>query len=142
MVAVYQTDLPNYARAYRLPLTEAFAWRWLRDIHNTAGRTLAPSSMTAADLDAHGLERVWLWGRGVDTERFSPARRDHRLRAEIAPDGEVIVGYVGRLAIEKRVDLLAAVAALPGVKLAVTRRGPRGQGLRGAVPAAALLARR
>src|SRR5258708_27844935 len=139
MVAVYQTDLPNYARAYRLPLTEAFAWRWLRDIHNTAGRTLAPSSMTAADLDAHGLERVWLWGRGVDTERFSPARRDERLRAEIAPDGEVIVGYVGRLAVEKRVDLLGAVAALPGVKLAVTGGGPMEEELRAALPSAAFL---
>jgi phosphatidylinositol alpha 1,6-mannosyltransferase len=77
MVAVYQTDLPNYARAYHLGRpTVAFAWRWLRDIHNTAGRTLAPSSVTAADLRAHGLERVELWGRGVDAERFHPAQRD------------------------------------------------------------------
>ena len=59
------------------------------------GRTLAPSSVTAADLRAHGLERVQLWGRGVDAERFHPARRDEGLRAEIAPNGEVIVGYVG-----------------------------------------------
>ena len=96
MVAVYQTDLPNYARAYHLGRpTVAFAWRWLRDIHNTAGRTLAPSSVTAADLRAHGLERVQLWGRGVDAERFHPAKRDERLRAEIAPNGEMIVGYVG-----------------------------------------------
>ena len=143
MIAVYQTDLPSYARAYHLGrATEAFAWRWLRDIHNTAGRTLAPSSMTAADLDTHGLERVWLWGRGVDTERFHPAWRDDRLRAEIAPDGEVIVGYVGRLAIEKRVDLLAAVAALPGVKLAVTGGGPMEEELRAALPSAAFLGMR
>ena len=143
MIAVYQTDLPSYARAYHLGrATEAFAWRWLRDIHNTASRTLAPSSMTAADLDTHGLERVWLWGRGVDTERFHPARRDDRLRAEIAPDGEVIVGYVGRLAIEKRVDLLAAVAALPGVKLAVTGGGPMEEELRAALPSAAFLGMR
>jgi phosphatidylinositol alpha 1,6-mannosyltransferase len=143
MIAVYQTDLPSYARAYHLGrATEAFAWRWLRDIHNTANRTLAPSSMTAADLDTHGLERVWLWGRGVDTERFHPARRDDRLRAEIAPGGEVIVGYVGRLAIEKRVDLLAAVAALPGVKLAVTGGGPMEEELRSALPSAAFLGMR
>ncbi|HVT67205.1 MAG TPA: glycosyltransferase family 1 protein [Trebonia sp.] len=142
-VAVYQTDLPSYARAYHLGrATEAFAWRWLRDIHNTAGRTLAPSSMTAAELDAHGIERVWLWGRGVDTERFRPALRDDRLRAEIAPGGEVIVGYVGRLAIEKRVDLLAAVAALPGVKLAVTGGGPMEEELRAALPSAAFLGMR
>jgi len=143
MVAVYQTDLPNYARAYRLgSVTEAFAWRWLRDIHNAAGRTLAPSSMTAADLHAHGMERVRLWGRGVDTERFHPSLRDDRLRAEIAPGGEVIAGYVGRLAIEKRVDLLASVAALPGVRLAVTGGGPMEEELRQAIPAAVFLGER
>ena len=142
-VAVYQTDLPNYARAYRLgAVTEAFAWRWLRDIHNAAGRTLAPSSMTAADLHAHGMERVWLWGRGVDTERFHPSLRDDRLRAEIAPGGEVIAGYVGRLAIEKRVDLLASVAALPGMRLAVTGGGPMEEELRQAIPAAVFLGER
>ena len=142
-VAVYQTDLPNYARAYRLgAVTEAFAWRWLRDIHNAAGRTLAPSSMTAADLHAHGMERVRLWGRGVDTERFHPSLRDDRLRAEIAPGGEVIAGYVGRLAIEKRVDLLASVAALPGMRLAVTGGGPMEEELRQAIPAAVFLGER
>jgi phosphatidylinositol alpha 1,6-mannosyltransferase len=143
MVAVYQTDLPNYARAYRLgSVTEAFAWRWLRDIHNAAGRTLAPSSMTAADLHAHGMERVWLWGRGVDTERFHPAKRDERLRTELAPGGEVIAGYVGRLAVEKRVDLLSAVAALPGVRLAVIGGGPMEEELRQAVPSAVFLGER
>ena len=142
-VAVYQTDLPNYARAYRLgAVTETFAWRWLRDIHNAAGRTLAPSSATAADLKAHGMERIFRWGRGVDTERFHPARRDDRLRAEIAPGGEVIAGYVGRLAIEKRVDLLAAVARLSGVRLAVTGGGPMEEDLRRALPSAVFLGER
>jgi len=143
MVAVYQTDLPNYARAYRLgAVTEAFAWRWLRDIHNAAGRTLAPSTVTAADLRAHGIERVRLWGRGVDIERFHPSRRDQELRAEIAPGGEVIAGYVGRLAVEKRVDLLASVAALPGVRLAVVGGGPAAEELRQAIPSAVFLGER
>ncbi len=143
VVAVYQTDLPNYARAYRLgAMTEAFAWRWLRDIHNAAGRTLAPSSVTAAELRAHGMERVSLWGRGVDTERFHPDKRDGSLRAEIAPGGEVIVGYVGRLATEKRVDLLVSLAGLPGVRLAVTGGGPMEEELRAALPAATFLGMR
>ena len=143
MVAVYQTDLPNYARAYRLgKATEAFAWRWLRDIHNTAGRTLAPSSVTAAELATHEIERIRLWGRGVDTERFHPALRDEGLRAEIAPAGEVIVGYVGRLAVEKRVDLLISLASLPGVKLAITGGGPMEDELRAALPTAAFLGMR
>jgi Glycosyltransferase Family 4 len=96
MVAVYQTDVAGYARAYRLgPAGQAAAWRRLRRIHNAADRTLAPSTAAAADLHAHGIERVWLWARGVDTTRFDPAKRSERLRAELAPGGEVLAGYVG-----------------------------------------------
>ncbi len=143
VVAVYQTDLPSYARAYRLgAVTESFAWRWLRDIHNAADRTLAPSTVTAAELRQHGMERVRLWGRGVDIQLFHPARRDERLRAAIAPGGEVIAGYVGRLATEKRVDLLASVAAVPGVRLAVTGGGPMDEELRQSIPAAVFLGTR
>ncbi|HEY7360707.1 MAG TPA: glycosyltransferase, partial [Streptosporangiaceae bacterium] len=47
-VAVYQTDVPGYARVYRAgKLGEAAAWRWLRRIHNAADRTLAPSAASA-----------------------------------------------------------------------------------------------
>jgi phosphatidylinositol alpha 1,6-mannosyltransferase len=140
MVAVYQTDLPAYARAYRLSkATEAFAWKWLRDIHNAAGRTLAPSTMTARDLREHGMTNVQIWGRGVDTTLFHPGRRDEALHAELAPNGEVLVGYVGRLATEKRVDLLAGVAALPGVRLIITGGGPEAAELREVIPNAVFL---
>lgn len=143
VVAVYQTDLPNYARAYKLgPAGEAFAWRWLRDIHNAAGMTLAPSSVTAADLRAHGMDRVRLWGRGVDTVRFNPGRRDDALRAELAPNGEVLVGYVGRLATEKRVDLLGSLARLEGVRAVITGGGPEEEELRKALPDAVFLGER
>jgi phosphatidylinositol alpha 1,6-mannosyltransferase len=82
VVAVYQTDLPSYARAYRLSRAgEAFAWGWLRGVHRGAARTLAPSTVTAASLLAKGIGNVWLWGRGVDTERFHPARLPGRGRA-------------------------------------------------------------
>ena len=85
-VAVYQTDLPAYARAYRLGRAgEAFAWRWLRGIHNSAARTLAPSTVTATGLHGQGIGNVWLWGRGVDTKRFDPARRSQELRTALVP---------------------------------------------------------
>jgi glycosyltransferase involved in cell wall biosynthesis len=88
VVAVYQTDLPSYARAYRLSRAgEAFAWGWLRGVHRGAARTLAPSTVTAASLLAKGIGNVWLWGRGVDTERFHPARRSEELRAALLAGG-------------------------------------------------------
>jgi phosphatidylinositol alpha 1,6-mannosyltransferase len=118
---------------------EAAAWRWLRRIHNASDRTLAPSTASAANLRAHGVQRVWLWGRGIDTERFSPARRSLHLRHELAPGGQVLVGYVGRLAPEKRVDLLGQVAAMPGVRLIIVGGGPAGDALRRALPQAVFL---
>lgn len=139
-VAVYATDLAAYARAYHLgPGGEAACWLRLRRVHNAAGRTLAPSTATAAQLRAHGFERVFVWGRGVDTSRFDPARRSARLRAELAPGGEVLVGYVGRLAAEKRLDLLAAVAELPGARLVIVGAGPAEAAARRALPRAVFL---
>jgi phosphatidylinositol alpha 1,6-mannosyltransferase len=147
MVAVYQTDLPSYAHAYRLGRAgEAFAWRWLRSIHNDAGRTLAPSTVTATGLHSQGIHNVWLWGRGVDTHRFDPARRSPELRAALLaqgqPGGTVIAGYVGRLATEKRVELLAKVTTLPGVRLVIVGAGPAEAMLRQYLPDAIFLGER
>jgi len=140
VVAVYQTDMPSYARAYRFgPVGQSIAWSRLRRIHNGAARTLAPSTAAAANLDAHGIERVWLWGRGVDTVRFDPAKRSRQIRADLVPGGEVLVGYVGRLAPEKRVELLAEVATLPGVRLVVVGSGPAEAAARRAMPSAVFL---
>ncbi|WP_461036036.1 glycosyltransferase family 4 protein [Streptomyces mayteni] len=140
-VAVYQTDLAGYARTY-LGAGELAAWRRIRAVHSAADLTLAPSSDSIRALEAHGVPRVRLWQRGVDTGRFRPELRDEALRRELAPNGELLLGYVGRLAPEKRVDLLAQASALPGVKLVVTGDGPSGTALRAALPRARFLGRR
>ena len=143
IVAVYATDLPAYARTYHAgAVGQAICWRRLRKIHNAARRTLAPCTATAADLREHGIERVQVWARGVDCARFDPAKRSSRLRTEMAPGGELIVGYVGRLAAEKRLDLLAQVATLPGVRLVIVGSGPAEAAVRRAVPTALFLGQR
>jgi len=132
-----------YARTYHLGgAGEAFCWRHLRGIHNAAARTLAPSSATAAALRQQGFDRVHVWGRGVDAVRFDPARRSQLLRADLAPAGEVIVGYVGRLAAEKRLDLLGDVSRLPGVRLVIVGAGPAEAAARRALPRAMFLGQR
>ncbi|MGW2818328.1 glycosyltransferase family 4 protein [Streptomyces sp. NPDC001415] len=140
-VAVYQTDLAGYARTY-MGTGEGTAWRRLKAVHSAADRTLAPSTSAQRDLEEHGVQRVRLWPRGVDTDRFRPERRDAALRRELAPHGELIVGYVGRLAPEKQVELLADVCALDGVRVVVTGDGPSAPALRGALPGAVFLGRR
>jgi len=140
-VAVYQTDLAGYARTY-LSAGESTAWRRIRTVHAAADRTLTPSTASLRDLEEHGVPRVHLWPRGVDSVRFRPDRRDEALRSRLAPAGELLVGYVGRLAPEKHVGLLAGACALPGVRVVVTGDGPSGPGLREALPGGVFLGRR
>jgi phosphatidylinositol alpha 1,6-mannosyltransferase len=141
-VAVYQTDVAAYARAYRVAMTEHAAWRWIRTVHNGAFRTLAPSTESVAALESHGVRRVRLWRRGVDDVRFHPKHRSAGIRRALAPRGEVLVGFVGRLAVEKQVDLLAQTSRLPGVRLVVVGDGPAAGALRRALPDAVFLGAR
>jgi len=137
-VAVFQTDLVGFVRQHRLRADTA-VWAWIRRIHGRVDRTLAPSTFTALQLRAAGVPRVALWGRGVNLDLFGPGRRDDELRRRLAPDGEVLVGYVGRLAVEKRVRRLAELAGIPGVRLVVVGDGPERETLRRALPTAAFL---
>lgn len=131
-VAVFQTDMAAYVRQHTPGAAGAAAaattWRWIRRIHGWADLTLAPSTAALADLRGQGVPRTALWGRGVDASLFNPEwRRDaltRALRRELAPGGERLVGYVGRLAPEKEVERLAGVADLPGTRLVVVGDGP------------------
>jgi phosphatidylinositol alpha 1,6-mannosyltransferase len=135
-VAVYQTDLAAYAARYRARVASRAVWRWLRWVHTQAARTLAPSRHALEELQTHGIPRVHLWPRGVDLDRFHPLHRDPSLRQGLAPEGDVLVGYVGRLAAEKQVDLLAAVHDLPGVQLVIVGDGPLRPSLQRTLPRA------
>jgi phosphatidylinositol alpha 1,6-mannosyltransferase len=138
-VAVYQTDVAGFADSYGLGFAARTAWRWTRWVHSGADRTLAPSSTAAAALVAHGVPRVHRWARGVDTGHFRPSRRDEGLRAQLAPNGELLVGFVGRLAPEKKVLRLSALQGVPGIRLVVVGDGPDRRQLGEQLPSAAFL---
>lgn len=148
-VALYQTDMAAYVSQLGGAAGKAAAratWRYLRWVHSLADLNLAPSSAALTDLRRNGVTRTGLWGRGVDTALFHPGWRDdagcRALRRTLAPKGETIVGYVGRLAPEKEVERLQPLLGLPGVKVAVTGDGPSRATLQALMPEATFLGRR
>ncbi len=135
-VAVYQTDVAGFAASYGLGAAQRAAWAWTRRIHNRAARTLAPSSAAMDDLERHGIARVHRWARGVDAVRFTPGARDAGLHARWADGDRLVVGFVGRLAPEKHVERLAALADDPGIRLVVVGDGPERARLQRLLPTA------
>lgn len=127
-VAIFQTDVAGYASRNHLGQATAFAWRFVKWVHEGATRTLVPSSASMRDLQRIGVPRLALWTRGVDLVGFHPNRKsDPRvaaLRERLSPAGEVVVGYVGRMAPEKQVERFRALRGLPGVRIALVGDGP------------------
>jgi phosphatidylinositol alpha 1,6-mannosyltransferase len=122
-VAVFQTDVAGFAQSYGMGMMTQAAWAWTRHLHSRADRTLAPSSAAMQDLIAHRIPRVHHWGRGVDITGFVPSARSEALRAQWSPQGRPVVGFVGRLAPEKHVERLAALAARDDLQLVVVGDG-------------------
>jgi phosphatidylinositol alpha 1,6-mannosyltransferase len=126
VIANYQTDLPAYTTHYGLPFLTQATRDALRLIHNSCHLTLVPSSFTLHQLQGWGFHRLRRWTRGVNSQHFNPERRSAEWRARLLngrdPESLLCI-YVGRLATEKRIDLLLDVAWLPGVALTIIGDG-------------------
>jgi glycosyltransferase involved in cell wall biosynthesis len=91
----------------------------------------APNDELCQMLNRTTGRPCFLMQRGVDTEWFSPV---HRTRE--AADKTVLLGYVGRLSVEKNVSLLARVereleaAGLAGVRFLIVGHGSEEAALR------------
>lgn len=128
VIANYQTDLPGYMRQYGYGLLSWPVHLWLRYIHNGCHLTLVPSKTTREELKSWGYRRLRPWVRGVNTKRFSPMHYNLAMRQRLLNGRDpqsLIVIYVGRLANEKRVDLLVDIARTPGIALTIIGHGAR-----------------
>jgi phosphatidylinositol alpha 1,6-mannosyltransferase len=140
-VAIYQTDLIGFAERYgALAVGGVRAMGYLtRKIHTLVDRTLAPSTASVRQLEELDIPRLARWPRGVDLEAFHPGLRDEGLRRQLAPDGRLLVGYVGRLAPEKELELLTYLSGDPRYALVVVGGGPEESRLRRLLPDATFL---
>ena len=114
VVASYHTRYDTYLRFYGLGLLEKLGQRYLRYFYNKVERVYPPSESMAQIIREEGQsQKVEVWARGVDSELFSPGRRDMAWRRALGiADGEVVVCFVGRLVKEKNTGLVARVFAI------------------------------
>jgi glycosyltransferase involved in cell wall biosynthesis len=127
LVVSYHCQLPKWLHYYRLGFLEPLAWWGVKAAYNRADLTLATSEWMQAELREHGVRRVELWRRGVDTGFFDPQRATREMRERLTQGQSQahLLLYVGRLSAEKGIEQCRAVlTALPGTRLALVGDGP------------------
>ncbi|MEI7476861.1 MAG: glycosyltransferase family 1 protein, partial [Actinomycetes bacterium] len=137
-LSIYQTDVAGFARHYGLSIAHNKLTNWVANIHNQTDRTLAPSTWSCEQLQSSGVSNVSLWQRGVDSVKFNPTKRSAELRNSFTANdtSKIIVGYVGRLANEKKIEDLAPLHDRDDVQLVIVGDGPARQKLERALPRA------
>ncbi|HTV57223.1 MAG TPA: glycosyltransferase [Terriglobia bacterium] len=127
LVVSYHCQLPKWLHYYGLGFLEPLVWWGVKAAYNRADLVLATSPWMQTTLREHGLRRVELWRRGVDTQYFHPQHSSQQMRARLTqghPEDPLLL-YVGRLSAEKDIEQCRPVlAALPGVRLALVGDGP------------------
>ncbi len=110
-VASYHTRYETYLKHYwYLTGLEGVLKGILRRFYGRCREVYVPSESVRQALLADGLKDNFKpWPRGIDTERFSPAKRSPTWRDQHGiGDDELVVLHVSRLVREKRLDTLTA----------------------------------
>lgn len=117
VVCNFQTDLSAYSLILFPAGMDRYAVWLLGAVqgflfsHRSVHTIFYPSSGIRDYLNNIGvpMNKLVRLGRGVDTSLFNPTRRDKAYREVLAPNGEVVLVCVCRLAPEKGFDFLAKV---------------------------------
>ena len=134
-LSVYQTDMAGFASHYGFDIAHNSLRKLVGKIHSQTDRTLAPSTSACYELKSQGVPEVYLWQRGVNLELFNPNTRSEKLRKYWDPTGNrTIIGYVGRLAKEKRISDLKYIDRDPSNLLIITGNGPASEKLKKELP--------
>lgn len=129
LVMSYHTHLPVYIKSYiPIPGIVPFSAAVVQGVHKFADLTLVTSPQLREELVEGGMERVDVWQKGIDVDRFSPAFYSGDMRVRLSeghPEAPLLV-YVGRLGIEKKLKTLRKVLdANPTARLAFVGNGPQ-----------------
>ncbi|WP_022663251.1 glycosyltransferase [Paucidesulfovibrio longus] len=127
----YHTAFPQYIGAFTDDQAlEDAAWRFMVWFYNQMSVVYAPSHAVREELSSHGIdaEKIIVYPRGVDTNRFHPSKRNGFFRKRQMGSGTKFL-YVGRVSREKDLHVLCEAfrkvqAQRPGCELVVVGDGP------------------
>jgi glycosyltransferase involved in cell wall biosynthesis len=108
---IYHTDFPQYIRILTEDsFLESVAWRYMHWFYGQLDTVFVNSEEYRQSWINRGFDpaKLKIFPRGLDTELFTPARRDPAFWEKFGPaNGEVRLLYVGRISKEKDLDVLA-----------------------------------
>jgi phosphatidylinositol alpha 1,6-mannosyltransferase len=109
VVASVHTRFETYPRYYGMAFMEPLVLAVLRRFYRRCDAIFAPSDSMAQLLrDQRMNYDVGIWTRGIDREIFNTGRRDMAWRRSLGiDDGVPAIGFVGRLVMEKGLDVFS-----------------------------------
>jgi len=126
-VSNYCTHIPQYLSYYKAEWLKPATWKYMTHFHNKHALTLCPSQDTKSTLEQVGIHNVSLFSRGIDTERFNRSKRSQTLRDKMGISDRLAALYVGRLSVEKDLDVLRdawiAIKKIHGDKVIMVMAG-------------------
>jgi glycosyltransferase involved in cell wall biosynthesis len=131
VVASFHTRFDTYPRYYGLAWLEKYVTRYMRWFYRRCVHVYPPVQPMLDELAREGIgNELRLWRRGVDHALFNPERRDMAWRRGLGlADDDVVVAFVGRLVLEKGIDVFAdalrkAMAEAPKLRALIVGDGP------------------
>jgi glycosyltransferase involved in cell wall biosynthesis len=130
VISSVHTRFDTYLQYYGLKFLEPAARAIMRRYYRRCDAIVVPAESTAAIMRAQRMNKdISIWARGVDHEQFNPGRRSLEWRrAHGIGDEEVVVCFLGRLVLEKGLDVFADAVEAARAKGAPLRVIAIGQG--------------
>lgn len=110
LVGSYHTNFDHYLQYYDLQILSKIVWKYMHWFHRTCEKLFVPSIETLHQLKNHGFTNLEIWPRGVDCQLFHPHYDKADVRKRYGITERYLLTYAGRLAPEKDIKTLMAVA--------------------------------
>ena len=112
-VASLHTRFETYLQYYHASALKPLLVGVQKRFYDRVDRVMPPAESMTAVVRGWGVTTpTTIWSRGIDHDRFTPARRDLGWRRSLGiADSEMAVGFLGRLVKEKGLDVFAEVMA-------------------------------